>query len=1472
MLNIPIVQRKVMNFSEIKLSDFFGTAVKIGKVDIKWPNHIMLKNIQINDRKDNRLLEADNITARFKLLPVLKKKWVLSTVRLFGASCHIEKETTQNEMNIQFLLDAFSGRSTGISNTQIQIQSILVRRGKITYDIHDKESTSQQLNLNHLNLNNLSCNLTVKHYSKDSIQAQVNKMSFSEQSGLNVKKLSGRITGNADSVSVENLLLSFPRSSISIPTSSVRFDRSDSLSQRAVQSLMTIQLAPSVITPDDFTFLTLLLKDFSDVVEVSANISGYLNSLSFNKLTLLYRNDTYFSGSMDLKNAASKTDELYLFGQVQSLYTTTEGLKRLANNFNQIHITIPEPVMNIEELNFTGEISGFIDHLVAFGNFSSPVGSIQMDMLIGQLRNRDTSLYLKGNIASSDLHINALFEEGNPFGKARFSAELDLVQPRNKKIAGVVNARINELDYLGYSYENIYISGKYKENEYEGLVQVNDPNGKLTLQGLFRNEDKKSIFSFHANLANFHPDKLHLTEKYETPDISLGISADFTGNNPDDFNGYIELKDLAFLTDKDSFYIDNLLVETFADEQEKKQLNIASSILNGNLKGVYSFSSLIPDLFATFENFLPTLTNSFAVKKPVEASNVFDFNFTIENTETISNTLKLPFALLQKTGIHGQYNGRTNLLSATINAPLFTLRNINFENGYLHITNTHDAINLQLNATQYGNKAIHNLLCIITEVKDDRIESIIQWVNDTNEKFEASMTASAIFVEETDLKGSKNLRAEITIPPAQIILNDTVWDIEPASVTISEGKIAIDNFYITKGSQHLHINGILSNNPKDELFLELNDLEISYIFDILNKPQIHFGGRATGAIKTHDLIGRMMIEGRLEITDFSFLHVTQGNLNISSEWDNDRQGILLVGSIYKNEDTWTDVNGYIFPIGDEQGLSLFFDANEINLAFLQYYMHSFADSIRGLGFGEIHLSGPFDKLDIEGKPYVRDAFVNVNFLNTTYSFSDTIYCEKQQISTKNTALFDKDGHAAALDFSLKHTGFRDMAFNIEINADHLLAYDMPERINPEIYGKVYVSGTSKVTGTEEHIYVEGNVRSDAGTSIGFNFTNTSIVEKYDFITFVDNSKDIRPDDKNGYNTNDNTGAITDYSLDFLVNVTPDAQIELILSPTTGDKISVTGNGTLQAQYTSQGSIIQMFGNYFISSGIYNFNLEQVLRKRFNIRDGSIVSFRGDPLEANLTLSAIYSLSANVQDLDELLVKETASPTIPVNCVLKLDGHLQNPMITFDLELPNSNSELERQVRTFINSEDMMTRQIIYLLLLNKFYTPDYSRNDFRTNEFSVVASSALSAQLSNMLNSLTDKVQIGTNIRSRQDGIKDTEIEMLLSSQLLNNRLLFNGNFGYKDNYIQSNAFVGEFDLEYKLSRTGEISLKAYNHANDLYRYTKSPTRQGVGIMFRKDYNILSDLFKRRKKTVEKLKKTKEATAIASDQALEIQL
>jgi hypothetical protein len=318
-------------------------------------------------------------------------------------------------------------------------------------------------------------------------------------------------------------------------------------------------------------------------------------------------------------------------------------------------------------------------------------------------------------------------------------------------------------------------------------------------------------------------------------------------------------------------------------------------------------------------------------------------------------------------------------------------------------------------------------------------------------------------------------------------------------------------------------------------------------------------------------------------------------------------------------------------------------------------------------------------------------------------------------------------------------------------------------------------------------------------------------------------------------------------MNFTLDVTPDADIELVMDPVAGDKIKGYGSGSLQIEYGTK-TDLRMYGLFNILKGNYNFSLQQLIHKDFKIREGSTVAFRGDPYYADLNIDAIYSVTANIGDLDPSLIGESARTNIPVNCVLLIKGMMQQPSVSFDLELPGSNTELERKVKSYINTEDMLTRQIVYLLVLNKFHPSDFGQAS-RANEFSAVTSAAISSQISGILNAITDKVQIGTNIRASQEGFNETEVEMLLSSQLFDNRLLFNGNFGYKNNPNVKNVFVGEFDIEYLLTRTGEFRLKAYNHANDMYRYLKqSLTTQGFGFMYKRDFSSFSDLFMRKPK------------------------
>lgn len=1456
LLHVPSIQHKLATETSRELSKQLNVPVKVGHVNIDWLSRLAIKDVSVEDQQGELLLEADHLSVGFKLVPLFKKKWVFTTVRLFGLSLHLKKETPESDLNIKFLIDAFSSRdTTKTPHIDLQINSALIRRGTLDYQVGNEESSQQVFDAGHFQINNINANIAIKSFNLDSLSAQIKKLSFEEQTGFKLNKLSMHLEGNKDSISIQKLDVQLPNSLFQLSEATIWHGGMDSLEQLLDKAPVRLQIIPSQICLKDFSAFVPLLKNYSDHIQLSALVSGTINDLLLQEFLLKQNGTISLFAKMNLKSI-TRPDETYLFGQVNNFHISAEGLPHLVNSFQKESVEMPSYLNTLGSLDFNGEISGFLDHLVAYGNLHSNIGSLKMDMLIGQKKESNIANYLKGQIASSELNIQKLFPEGNPYGLAHFMIDVDIARPVNGSFSGNIDAQISHFDYSGYRYENILLDGSFGRNEYNGIVSIDDPNGRLYAEGLFKNSGKNSEFNFFADLTGFRPDELLLTEKYEQPELGLSLNVNFTGNTVDDFAGHITVDSLTFLTVTDSFYMDTLRIETIGYESNRK-LTVTSDIINGEIVGEYSFRSFLSSFSHTIQNYLPALPE--VKQRNKDDKNIFSLVMTIENTEQLSEAFKLPVTILEQVQVFGQYNSLRNQFSIEAALPKFKIGKSVIESGSILFDNPDKKMQFQTMLTLLHKKGSRNRFSIKAEAANDRINTLISFENDRDEKMKIGLLASSLFVSEKDEFGKEKLRTEITIEPDQIILKDSVWELEPSSITVVDGSTIIDNFYLSKNNQYLRINGIASaKNPKETIYLDLNDIELGYIFDIVNIPALQFGGRATGTVNLSDLYGNKILNTDLEVQQFSFNQVVQGRLNLFSEWDNDQQGILMLGTVYKNDSTWTDVNGYIYPVGKNAGLSLYFDATDVDLALLHPYVGAFSHVVEGRGYGNVHLFGPFSKLSFEGNAFVRDGRLGIDFLSTDYTFSDSIYIDRNSFQGKNIAIRDKDGNVGSVSFSVDHQFLKNFAFQADIQAQNLLVYDTPEKVNPQLYGKVYGSGNAQVKGDERIVDITANLRTAAKTSVGFNFMTNSVAEEYDFILFKDPLvHQVSESNRGGQPVLKNENGGAEIRLTCLIDATPEANFELIMDPAGGDKIRGNGSGNLQVQYGSKTNLM-MYGAYTLQHGIYNFSLQQVIHKDFQIREGSRIDFNGDPMNADLRLNASYYLTANIEDLDQALVHETVRTSVPLNCILQLNGALQNPLISFDLEFPSSSQELERQVKSFIDTEDMMLRQIIYLLVLNKFYTPDYSRNEYRSSELNSVASSALSSQLSSILNSLTDKVQIGANIRSGQEGFTDTEVEMLLSSQLLNNRLIFNGSFGYKNNMgestrgnmVQSNAFIGEFDLEYKLTPTGEYRLKAYNHANDMYLYSKSLTRQGVGVMFRKDFTTLRDLFQKRKRYV----------------------
>ena len=454
----------------------------------------------------------------------------------------------------------------------------------------------------------------------------------------------------------------------------------------------------------------------------------------------------------------------------------------------------------------------------------------------------------------------------------------------------------------------------------------------------------------------------------------------------------------------------------------------------------------------------------------------------------------------------------------------------------------------------------------------------------------------------------------------------------------------------------------------------------------------------------------------------------------------------------------------------------------------------------------MRLYGKFRGLNLEGKAHTDGISFGIDYLNTKYIFADSLNFTNKGIAIKNKQVFDTYGNYAIVNGNIEYEYFKDIKYDININIPQnrpFLAFNVTEKINPIYWGTIFANGNAHIYGNEQETRIDVIGRSTGNSRLFFSLDNNLSANDYQFLTFRD--KTVRPSvniEEDDYIDFEDTESVSNHDLylNLQVEATPEATVNLIMDPQTGDNIKGSGSGNLRLEYNKTNDF-RIFGNYTIDKGNYYFNLQDVISRDFSIQHGSTVNFTGNPLNAQLNIKAIYQVTASLGDLDKSFSesKELSRLSVPVQCILNIDGDLRRPALSFDINLPTVSQDIDRQVKSIIATDEMMNRQIIYLMVLNKFYTPDYMAQNSQQNRYSdltSVASSTLSSQLSNLLGQISDNWNIGTNIRSEKGDFSDVEVELALSSQLLNNRLLFNGNLGYRENQISDNKFIGDFDLE----------------------------------------------------------------------------
>ena len=1453
-LRLPIVQQMTAQAVADALQQKLGTEVTVGRIDLGFFNRIIIDHILIYDQSHKKMLQASRASAKIDLLPLLSDGSIhISSAQLFGLKAQFYQQHAQNP-NFQFVLDSLASKEPSQTSLDLRIQSLVVRNGAISYHRFGVNQTPGLFNTHHIDLKNLSAHLMLNTLTDDSLSLNVKKLTFLEQSGLHLKSLTFKLQAGKQQATLSDFSVQLPQTKLLIDRLTARYTMKNGAID-ASSLHFDINLKPSDITPSDIACFIPELKNFENRISIVGNASGSRSDITVNSLHV-----NSATGSIGLKGNGSirqlhGTPSWQL--HIDDMKLSADGIQFLAHNLEGKRLEVPLEIVRLGNIRFQGYAAGQGEHLQTRGMLHTDAGDAHLDITLHGKQFR-------GSVESSGFNLARVLDDSH-FGIVAANVIAEGLFPTKVTARG----HVPRFDYNGHSYREIHLDGVYDQGNLTGELALNDPDGEFQLNGQLLLAEQTPKVNVTASVRHFNPAALQLTNALGNRIFDFDAKADFSGRTLEQANGFVDIRDFKMADHQQNYELTKLYVNT-GYEDEEHFVQVESDFGNVLIRGQYNYQTLPQSFINLIASRLPTLPG--LPKTTRQSTNDFAIIANISDASFVQEFFNIPLTLHEPLHLKGFINDNEQRFDADIDLPDFTYDGNHFDEGHAYVTTRNDQLLAQGTINKVYDDGRRLSLDINASAADNRLQTQLLWDTQKATPLQGVLNAETEFF----VNDAGQPAAHMRIHPSEVILDNTPWQLQPSDIVYSKDRLNIDHFQLSNDRQHIIVSGLATNNPEDSIIVDLQDIDVAYILDLVNFHSVSFAGLATGQAVVKDILHKPDAFARLDVKNFRFEGGRMGILHALANYHSD-EGQINIAAVADDEKPYgqTLINGYISP--KKNYIDLGIEAQDTRLEFVESFCSSFMGNIAARANGQCRVIGDLGAINLVGQ-MVADGDIDITTLNTRYTLrNDTINLIPNEIVFPSDTVYDRYGHQAIINGALHHQNLSRLTFDIDVDAQNLLAYDFHDYGNQVFYGTVFGTGHCTITGRRHSIVLDIEATPEKGSFIEYNAAGPEGISNSEFITWPStpsSSTQATNTLLSDADTNSSPSSTSrplplrdlpsDIRLNFTINATPDFTLRVLMDEATGDKISLNGEGVLRANYFNKGSF-DMFGNYLINYGTYTMTIQKVIKKEFVFQPESSIIFSGDPFNATLDLKGQYVLpSVSLSDLQ--MGNSFSRNGVRVNCLMNIGGTAGAPSVTFGLDMPTLSSDAQQMIRSVINSEEDMNQQVLYLLAVGRFL-PQGNNNateeGTQQSQTSLAMQSILSGTLSQQINTVLSNVvkssnwNFGANISTGDEGWNNAEYEGLLRGRLLNNRLLINGEFGYRDNVNtqDGSSFIGDFDVQYLLTPNGNIAVKVYNETNDRYFTRNSLTTQGIGLIMKKDFNTLRDILGKKKKNTQKARR-----------------
>lgn len=1425
-------------------------SISIERVKISWLDQANLEEVLIRDWQNDTLVYSESISLNYGVRSILRGDYLnIDEIDANNLRLKLIKHDSISKLNLTVFLQALKNDTLKKESRSIYVEQVILRNLNLSLDDKTKDHDGSRLDFSNLNFQIPDFSIATLSI-RDTISGEIIQMSgLEENSGFTISEFTTKFYLSNQSLSVDNLNFNTPTSHIS-DSLEFFYNGLDDLGYFKDSVSFIFHFDKSRISNEDMRIIT-----GTDVVKQDITLDGIIwgtiGDFNIEESRFGY-GDSYFVGGVSCFGLPDFS-ETFILADLTDSHVLPSDLRPhigdYANNLSQMG-----------RIDFTGSFAGFLKDFVARGDFITDQGSVHTDINLKIPNNANNMSYV-GNLEFKDLNVGAFFQN-QIAQKVNLKASINGkgIKPENAEFD--LKALIYNSGLKGYNYDSIEVDGEFAQNYFKGNFAVNDPNCVFDGIAQIDFRDINEVLNVDIAVETINANKLKLTDREIAGKGNIKI--EITDLDIDDFTGKLEVDSGVLALDDKTLNIDSIRVSSIF-EDSSRVINIDFPGFSSSLKGEYRISDAIKDIPAminAYKSELQLNTDTTLLDVSSESYKM-DFNAKIEDISTYVDSLKLPFSFYGATHIEASFRHSKNAnFSIYVESDTFLIGANEFHNPTVEINGSRD-LNTADVLTNFIIESKNQFFASMPDTEDLLLEGI--WYDnniDLTTHISQPLTASDVRIESNLMLFEDSLVLKML--PSDIKLLDDFWAFNPSNrVVITPRKTIISNLEIHDASESIIVEGIYADSIPTSIVISSEDLNMNKV-GLFSDAEI--GGFLNGNFKVfrQDRSEAFKFDGSFLIKDLIYDQLLVGDISGSSKWSPEEQSIYSKLNVERENVSAIEVEGYYYPVNIEEQLDFdvrFFDADlKMGEPFLK---DKFSD-IEGTASGSLDLKGTIQRPVIVGSFDILDGGVNVNYLNTHYTFTGKVDFDPNQMRLSDFHLLDRKGSDARVTGTIQHSAFRDLLTDIHIRANNFEFLNTTALENNLYYGSAYGTGVIDVSGPLNDLNIKANIRTEPDTRFFVPVSEGTTIGQEDYITFIDLSDTTQVVEEEEFK-------ISGLTLDFDIEVTPDAYCELIFDIKTGEIIKGRGRGNLKLRLDTDGEF-NMFGPLEITEGAYNFTLP-VLSKEFDVVSGSNITWYGDPYNATLNLDATYIQRASFEELENPADRDPAllSNKVPISVVLQLEGGMVSPEIGFDLQLQNDADATSGNVSalsTIVNDEQELKRQFISLLFLKRF-SPRESFTLSGGGGAGSTASEFLSSQVSYLASQIDENLEVEVNLADVNDESFDS-FQLNLAYTFLNGRMKVTrgGNFGNQnDNNNVLNDLVGDWTVEYSLTKDGRLRAKVFSNTDQRIRVDDNLQNQEIGISLRfvHSFNDLNELFIKRKEAALLRREDEDATEDEED-------